>query len=548
MSATLAKLHFHRSNWAIPAEQLAQPPALPLLPAQFTGRQAETQQAIALWQRLRPRTAPKVMAIVGQAGVGKSAFAVHLAHQIRSRFTNGQVYLNLRSEPPLSPAAIEQQICRALSVEQLSELSDRRILLLLDAIETAAQLQPLLKLSEDCTILVTSAQPLAEIDTIELQPLSSADGIALLQAIAPAKPILAEAKTAKAIVQLCDNLPLPLCLIAALLQQPQLQLDDCLQQLMEERKRCEQAHLSYPAIRASFHLSYRRLDAPTARLLRRIGVLVEPTLTAETAAALSDSIESAQASLALLRRMRLLEWTGTDYRLPDLLRRLVKSQLAIEESTETRQALRLRLAQHYQEMAEILSSCWEASRSIFERDRSNFLAAIDWAIQAEAWPIAIPTIASLTPFMLDRGDAARWLQMLQTAIAAAASSDALPVAQLHNHLGNTYAHLGDWEKAKAHYQQSLQHLQDRQEPIREAQTIANLGLVYRQQNNLEAAAMQWAIALGRLPAGSAADRAMIQWMQSIDEALLQKAGSRVDRPAASNLLGAIGGIFKRIIS
>ncbi|NJL23275.1 MAG: tetratricopeptide repeat protein [Leptolyngbyaceae cyanobacterium SM1_3_5] len=130
----------------------------------------------------------------------------------------------------------------------------------------------------------------------------------------------------------------------------------------------------------------------------------------------------------------------------------------------------------------------------------------------------------------------------------AESPDALQAAQLHNHMGNTYAQLGNWERAKTHYQQSLQHLQDRQEPIREAQTIANLGLVYLQQNNLEAAAMQWGLALGRLPAGSVADRAMMQWMHSIDEALLLKAGSRVDRPAASNFLGAIGGIFKRIIS
>ncbi|NJL23276.1 MAG: hypothetical protein HC895_24585 [Leptolyngbyaceae cyanobacterium SM1_3_5] len=304
-------------------------------------------------------------------GVGKSTLALHLAYQIRSRFTEGQVYLNLRSDPPLSAATIAQQICRALSVVDLHELSDRRILLLLDALETADQLQPLLKLGENCTILVTSVQPLAEIAAIELQPMSSADGMALLKAIAPAKPIQAEAKTSKAIVQLCDNLPLPLCMIAALLQQPPLQLDDYLQQLTEERKRCEQANLSYPAIRVSFNLSYRRLDASTARLLRRIGVLAEPILTAETAAALSETaIESAQASLALLLRMRLIEFAGNHYRLPDPLRRLVKSQLAIEESVETRQTVRLRLAQHYQEFAEILSSCWETpSRPLIDRVR-----------------------------------------------------------------------------------------------------------------------------------------------------------------------------------
>ncbi|NJP12087.1 MAG: hypothetical protein HC866_23630 [Leptolyngbyaceae cyanobacterium RU_5_1] len=423
---------------------------LPLL-KDFIGRQADVQQAISLWQQLRPRSSARVMAIVGQAGVGKSAFALHLAHQLKPLFPDAQIYLNLRADQLASPGTVTQQLLGALSATDLHQLSNRRILLLLDHLEDQAQLRPLLALGTTCTILVTSRQPLSETATLELQPMSISDALLLLQAIAPSKSIQSEPKTARAIARLCDALPLPLRIVAGLLQtQPELQPGNCLQLLSDERQRCEQANLSYPAICASFNLSYQHLEAEPARLLRLIGLLAEPNFTLKIAAALTEmSIDTTQASIAQLLSMHLLEFVSKErYRLPSLLLRLVKRQLAIVESSETRQSARLRLSQIYQETAETISSGLGASyhqlsqhrgqlnatqvkdritfkqlslnaQSWFEIERPNLLAVLNWAIQAEAWQSVLPTVVSVTQFVDRRGDRSDWKTILLAAIAAA---------------------------------------------------------------------------------------------------------------------------------
>ena len=64
-------------------------------------------------------TAIVISAIAGKAGVGKTALAVRVAHRLRPRFADGQLYVNLRGAEAqaLDPADVLAGFLRALGVE-----------------------------------------------------------------------------------------------------------------------------------------------------------------------------------------------------------------------------------------------------------------------------------------------------------------------------------------------------------------------------------------------------------------------------------------------
>ena len=74
------------------------PHQLPAPVAHFAGRDAE----MAALSGLAAGQAGTVVisAVGGMAGVGKTALAVHWAHQVADRFRDGQLYVNLRGFGP----------------------------------------------------------------------------------------------------------------------------------------------------------------------------------------------------------------------------------------------------------------------------------------------------------------------------------------------------------------------------------------------------------------------------------------------------------------
>ncbi len=115
-----------------------------------------------------------ISAIGGTAGVGKTALALHWAHQVADRFPDGQLYVDLRGFGPSSvaadPTAVIHGFLDALGVpgERIpsslegsaalyrSMLTGRRVLVVLDNAHDEQQARPLLPGSPGCVALVTS--------------------------------------------------------------------------------------------------------------------------------------------------------------------------------------------------------------------------------------------------------------------------------------------------------------------------------------------------------------------------------------------------------
>jgi transcriptional regulator with XRE-family HTH domain len=166
----------------------AVPRQLPAAVAGFTGRAAELQALTGLLDQAGAGAPGTVVisAIGGTAGVGKSALALHWAHQAADRFSDWQLYVNLRGYDPSGTPASAAEVIRGfldafgVSPERIppdpealaglyrSLLADKRMLIVADNARDEQQVRPLLPASPGSLVLVTSRS--------QLDGLAAADG------------------------------------------------------------------------------------------------------------------------------------------------------------------------------------------------------------------------------------------------------------------------------------------------------------------------------------------------------------------------------------
>ncbi|MFG2607561.1 BTAD domain-containing putative transcriptional regulator [Streptomyces sp. NPDC048514] len=317
------------------ARQTPRPAQLPAPPAHFTGRvdvRRELREVLAE----PPVPALTVAVISGMAGVGKSALALHVAHELRERFTDGQLYVNLHGAtpgmPPLTAAQALGALLRDLGADPRnipehpdaasallrSLLAPAHILLVLDDAANAAQVRPLLPAGPGCAVIVTSRSPLTALDgarRFPLGPLTSEDSAALLRAVSGREGL----RAGHALVELTGRLPLALRVVAARLAARRALTPDVLAgQLAATEGRLH--HLEYDdlSVRRSLAVAHdalaaadREADRDAALALRHIGALDLPVYGAPLIARLTGIDERrAEAALDRLVDVALLEETA----------------------------------------------------------------------------------------------------------------------------------------------------------------------------------------------------------------------------------------------
>lgn len=355
-----------------PPARLVIPSQLPMDAGTFAGRTEHLERLRRELTAPATASAVPVLLLTGAPGVGKSALAVHVAHQVRASFPDGQLYANLRgysADPPLPPEVVLGRFLRALGVpanqmpteqdDQVnlyrSLLADRRVLVVLDNAAEPRQVRPLLPNQPGCAALVTSRDDLRGLVALDnarqisLAPLTTEESRAVLAAMLDPDRVAAEPEAVDELAVRCGRLPLALRIAAANLQAyPHLSIAEYADAL-RVRGRLVQLRVrgdAEAAVRAAFDLSYARLDAPAARLFRLLSLVPGPDFAAPAAAALLDCplTEAERLLDALLAANLVFPSAPGRYQLHDLIREYAALRAAEDPDAE---AARTRLWHHY---------------------------------------------------------------------------------------------------------------------------------------------------------------------------------------------------------
>ncbi len=327
----------------------------PSAPPDFVGRSTELSTICTALRRPGALSSRAVL-VNGIAGVGKTALALTAAHHLRDDYPDGQLYADLRgaeapapkpadhpsSAVPESPgSAIPLQVLgrflRALGVPSRrigteeaeaaalfrSELANRRVLVLLDNAQDAAQIRPLLPGAGRSDVIVTSRRRLPELDAaevVDLQPLPHDDAAKLI--ISTARTLDAPAEDVSALAEACARLPLALRIAGGrLATRREWTVADLARRLDDSNRRLSELSLGESSVLNSFQLSYADLTPGAQRAFRLCSLHPSDDFSAEsTGILLGLPTPDAERILEeLLEANMLLQHTKNRYRFHDLL-------------------------------------------------------------------------------------------------------------------------------------------------------------------------------------------------------------------------------------
>jgi DNA-binding SARP family transcriptional activator/Tfp pilus assembly protein PilF len=474
----------HRPNPVVPRH-------LPADPRHFTGRHDELHALSRLLAGARqPGGTVVISAISGTAGVGKTALAVHWAHQAAPSFPDGQLYVNLRGYDPGQPMPVAVALAgflRTLGVRgqdipadederaaaYRSLLAQRRVLVVLDNAGSAEQVRPLLPAAPGCAVLVTSRDSLAGLvardgaQRLDLDLLPASDAAGLLRVLIGERADADPAAT-RSLADLCCRLPLALRVAAELaVSQPAVPLATMVDELANQHRRLDLLAAGgdpRTGVRAVFSWSVRHLDARTARTFRLLGLSPGPDLDVYAVAALTGTtVGQAGLSVDLLARAYLIQAAGPGrYGLHDLLRAYACELAATHDGPDERRAALTRLFDYY------LHTAAEAMDVLHPAERHR-RPRID--------PPATPA-----PPLADPAAAMLWLDAQRACLVAAATHTAGHDWPSHTiRLAATLARYlitgGHFPEAITTHTHALQAARLTEDQLAEAATLTTLGVI-----------------------------------------------------------------------
>ncbi|MEU5313860.1 BTAD domain-containing putative transcriptional regulator [Streptomyces sp. NPDC021562] len=460
-----------------------------------------------------PVPAP-VVAVVGPAGIGKTALVVRAGHRSAARSTDRQVFVDLQGHSlhgtALDPEEALRRLLVALGTPEhrvpaglrartalyRAQLAGRRVLVVLDDARDARQVQPLLPRSPGSVALVTSRDPLDELVTTEgahrlaLGPLEPAHSRATVILRLGAERADAEPEAVAELAASCAGVPLALTLAgSAAALRPETRLAVLAAELRGHRATTDGsgpagAAATADTVRGVLAWSYGQLAADTARMFRLLALHTGPDIGVTAAASLAGvPPEVARALLDDLVRARLLDAPERDsYHLHTLLHELALRLCLARDPEDLRRLAVRRMLDHYVHTAREAALLLTPHRNVSETlpapqprtspeplgSRAEAAAWLDRrllpvlsAVVAEAAELGLHAhvrqLALALELPLDRR--ARWAEQIalqRTCLRTAElQGDLTARARAHRALGFAHGRLGRHTDAHTHLRRAL---------------------------------------------------------------------------------------------
>ncbi|MGI5206124.1 ATP-binding protein [Spirillospora sp. CA-108201] len=489
-----------------------------------------------------------VSAVSGAPGIGKTALALHWAHRSRSRFPDGDLYVDMRGYGPGRPLTAGEALdgfLRALGAppEAIPDdpgqrasiyrtlLDGKRMLIVVDNAASPSDIRPLLPASRGCFALITSRSTLAGLAAREgaarvtLDVLSPDESVALLATVLGTDRVAEDPPAALRVAELSGHLPLALRVVAEhAAGRPELPLAGLVAELEDERHRldalaAEEDELS--DVRAAFSWSYRALSDPLRRAFRLLGLHTGPDIGIGAAAALMGAAPAAAGRrLRGLTAAHLLRETSNDrFHLHDLLRAYARERSDSEDSQRDRTRAVRRMLAWYLHTADAgrrlilphshavplvpaedvdvpgFAGAREAARW-FERERPNVLAALRLAVDLGQYDIAwkLPVV---TDGFFELGSYwSDWENVHRLGLRAAQDlGDALGEASNLFCLGDAGWRGGRYDEALTYYRRAVELSQELGDAWLEGFASRGIGLIHEERHEIGEAADHFRSAL-----------------------------------------------------
>jgi len=219
--------------------RIATPAQLPAAIPNLVGREQELRRLTGIARTQSESPAMAVCVISGLFGVGKTALAVHMARRVARHYPDGQLFADLQGFGPTGkvreaghvlaefieamgvPISALPSGTRARAMLFRGLLANRRVLVVLDNVDDAEQVRPLLPGGDRCLVIVTSRRQLPGLIATNgavpfpLRPLDRWEARELLAHRLNRRGGADEDTAVDEIIDFCGMLPLSLSVVAA---------------------------------------------------------------------------------------------------------------------------------------------------------------------------------------------------------------------------------------------------------------------------------------------------------------------------------------------